>query len=144
MLGNERDSCDADTPAHGGHPVGYPGRVGRHLAGRRRWRVAFGLVIAVSVIVLFSPQTGVPTTPPGTDKVVHAVLFAGLAATGWLAGTRRRWLVPALLAYAVVSELIQASPVLDRQASMADVAADVVGVALGLVLARWRTASPRP
>jgi VanZ family protein len=102
--------------------------------------VAFGLAIAVSMVVLFSPQTGVPTAPPGTDKVVHAVLFASLAATGWFAGARRRWLVPGLLAYAVVSELIQASPVLDRQASVADVAADAVGLALGLALARRRTA----
>lgn len=121
MLRNDDRRPDTDTPA------------GR----RRRWRWAFGLVAAVSLVILFAPRSGVPTAPLGVDKLVHLLLFAGLAGTAVLAGARRRWLVPALLAYAVVSELIQSSPLLDRSGSAVDALADALGVLLGLLAAGW-------
>ena len=123
MLGNGQARPYGDTPASA------------RQRDRRRWLVAFGASVVVSLVVLFTPRTGVPTAPPGTDKIVHFALFAALAGTALLAGARRRWLVPALIAYAVASELIQASPLLDRSASVADVVADMLGIAVGLLAA---------
>jgi VanZ family protein len=100
--------------------------------------VAFGMAVAVSLVVLFMPESGVPPAIPGTDKLVHLSLFAALAGTGVLGGSRRRWLVPALLAYAVSSEFIQSIDLLGRSASVTDVIADTLGVGFGLLLAlRW-------
>jgi VanZ family protein len=69
---------------------------------------------------------------------VHFALFAALAGTARRAAVKTRWLAPALVVYAVSSELIQASPLLGRSASVADVAADLLGAAVGLYLATSR------
>jgi hypothetical protein len=126
MLGNGARRNDIDTP-----------RNVRWRRGSTRWRPVFGATIALSLVILFMPESGVPTAPPGTDKVVHVLLFAALAVTGALAGVPARWLAAALLGYAVGSEVIQASPLLGRTASAADVVADSLGIAIGLFVARW-------
>ncbi len=137
MLGNERELIDSDTPAHS-RPLDQH-RWPRSVSGttERRWRWAFGAAFLVSLIILFIPESGVPPAIPGTDKVIHLTLFAALTTTGLLAGSRRRWLLPAVLAYAVASEFIQAIGVIGRTSSVADVLADAIGVALGVGLVGW-------
>jgi len=135
MLGNGYPVSDSDTPGH----AGRPGQHGVGWVAAHRWKVAFGVAVLVSLVVLFTPESGVPPAIPGTDKLVHLALFGALAGTGRLSGAGRRWLVPALLAYAVSSEVIQASDLLGRSASVADVIADTLGVVFGLLFAlRWR------
>ncbi|MEU5692618.1 VanZ family protein [Actinosynnema sp. NPDC020468] len=96
--------------------------------------VAAGLL---SVIVLFMPQSGVPSSWPGTDKVVHLTLFALLAATGLYAGFDRWRLAAALVGYAAVSEVLQALlTALGRSGDVLDGLTDVVGVVVGLVVFR--------
>ena len=134
MLGNSRNTGDTDTAGNaasssGGHPP----------AGR--WRYVFALVVAVSVVILFMPGKNVPHTAVGVDKVVHCTLFLTLCATGLLARCRARWLIPVLLAYAVSSEFIQTLPILDRDFSVWDIAADCSGVVLGALLLRLRGVS---
>ena len=104
------------------------------LAGVRRGRAAFAGVVAVSVAVLFAPAGDVPAAPPGVDKVVHALLFLALAATGRWAGLRPAVLAPALIAYAAGSEVLQGLAPIGRTASVADWVADVVGLLAGLAL----------
>jgi hypothetical protein len=94
-------------------------------------RGAFAVAVLVSLAVLFAPADDVPASPPGVDKVVHLVLFAVLALTGRWAGVRARLLVALLLAYALVSEVVQGLSPLERSASVADWAADAVGVLAG-------------
>ena len=85
--------------------------------GRRVRRAAFAAAVLVSVVVLFAPADDVPSgLPPGTDKVVHAALFALLALTGRRAGVRPRVLVPVLLGYAVLSEVVQGAALPGRSA----------------------------
>ena len=132
MLGRRGRRTAVDTPrdASGGRSDGGS-------PGRARRGVAAGLTVLVSLVVLFAPAADVPSNiPPGTDKVVHALLFAALAFTARRAGAGGAWLGPALLAYAVGSELVQASSLLGRSASGWDALADAVGVALGLLAAR--------
>lgn len=87
---------------------------------------------------------------PGLDKVVHAGVFA---LTVWAAGRvlapQRRfpigWVVIIALVHAVLIELVQmAMP--GRSASIWDILADAVGIALGVIAWRFeqrRALSPR-
>lgn len=96
----------------------------------------FALVFVSSLAVLFSPAEAVPTAPPGTDVVVHAVTFAALAYTALLAGLPLAAALVALPVYALGSELVQALPALGRSSSLLDLACDLVGAVAGLALAR--------
>jgi VanZ family protein len=102
----------------------------RH-TGTPTWagRLRFGLVLAVSLVVLFAPPADVPSGPEGADKIVHIVLFAALALSGRYAGIRGRLLVPALIVYGGSSEPLQA--LVGRSTSLADWGADVLGVLVG-------------
>ena len=105
-------------------------------------RGTFAVVVLVSLAVLFAPASDVPGAPPGVDKLVHGLLFLALALTGRWAGIGRSLLGPALVGYAVVSELVQGLTPLERSASVGDLLADVVGVLVGLAL--WGLAGRRP
>jgi VanZ family protein len=98
-------------------------------------RGAFAVAVLVSLAVLFSPAGHVPLAPPGVDKVVHAGLFLALAVTGRWAGVRAVVLGGLLVGYGAVSEVLQAVTPVERSGSVADLLADVAGVALGL--AAW-------
>lgn len=94
----------------------------------------FVVALLLSLAVLFTPAAGVPSAPPGTDKVVHLALFALLAATGRVAGIRPWPLLAGLTAYAAVSEVLQAWLPLGRSGDLLDGLTDVVGAVLGLGL----------
>ncbi|NUS43992.1 MAG: VanZ family protein [Mycobacteriaceae bacterium] len=97
----------------------------------------FVAVVLVSLPILFAPASDVPTAPPGADKLVHLALFAALAITGSLARIPRTPLAATLAAYALGSEILQAALPLHRSFSLADVAADLSGLAFGLLLCRF-------
>lgn len=100
-------------------------------------RGVFAVAVLVSLAVLFAPADDVPSSPPGVDKLVHLLLFAALAATGRWAGARPVVLGVLLVAYAALSEVVQGVSALDRSASPADWAADVVGMLVGLLAWAW-------
>jgi len=104
-------------------------------------RGAFAVALLVSLAVLFAPPSDVPSSPPGVDKVVHFSLFAVLAVTGRWAGVGRGLLPGLLVFYAAVSELLQGTDLVNRDASVADLVADTVGVVGGLLL--WRLIAAR-
>jgi hypothetical protein len=99
-------------------------------------RGAFAVAVLISLAVLFAPPSDVPSSPPGVDKIVHLSLFAALALTGRWAGVRRGVLAGLLVLYAAVSELLQGTDLVDRDASVGDLVADSAGVVAGLLL--WR------
>ena len=94
-------------------------------------RAAFALAVLASLAVLLAPAGDVPAAPPGVDKAVHLLLFAVLALTGRWAGVRLPVLAVLLAVYAGLSEVLQAVTPLARSGSLADVVADVAGIALG-------------
>ncbi|WP_309117263.1 VanZ family protein [Saccharothrix sp.] len=105
----------------------------------------FVTAVLLSVIVLFTPQSGVPDSPPGMDKVVHALLFALLAATGLRARLPAWPLLGGLVAYAVVSEVLQAVITsLGRGGDVVDGLVDVLGIGLGWLVARRVLSGSRP
>jgi len=97
----------------------------------------FGAVVLLSLVVLFTPASGTPTVYPGVDKLIHLGLFAALALTGRWAGLRPAALAVGLTAYAAASEVLQAVLPIERDAAWTDALADVVGVAVGLLVARF-------
>ena len=105
----------------------------------------FVIAALLSVVVLFTPESGVPTAPPGTDKVIHTLLFALLAFTGLYAKISR--VLPMLVVYAGVSEVLQQliTP-LHRSGDVLDALVDVLGIGLGWAIAsaiRSRRRGPR-
>ncbi len=98
-------------------------------------RAVFGLVVLLSLVVLFMPGDGVPTGLPINDKVVHGTLFAALALTGSWAGLARLPLAGGLLAYAGVSEVLQAVLPIGRDGTVGDWLADAAGMLVGLAVA---------
>lgn len=108
----------------------------------------FAVAALLSIVVLFTPQSGVPTAPPGTDKLVHLLLFALLAGTGRVAGPRPVPLAAGLAGYAALSEVLQAVLPLGRSGDVVDLAVDLAGLLLGLgatrLLGRARRAPAAP
>ncbi|MCV2491962.1 VanZ family protein [Geodermatophilus sp. YIM 151500] len=109
-------------------------------------RGVLAITVLVSLAVLFAPGGGVPPTPPGVDKVVHAALFAALAISGRWAGVGPRTAGVLLVLYAAVSEVGQALSPLERSGSVVDWLADLAGLLLGLAgwaACRWLAARRR-
>ncbi|YAL82902.1 hypothetical protein ACMYYO_13410 [Dermacoccaceae bacterium W4C1] len=105
-----------------------------------RWAL-FVAAVAAQVVVLYSPsQPGATPSFSGFDKLVHLSVFAGVFLCGWWAGLPRPLLAAALAAHAVASELIQHWLLTHRTGSVADLATDLVGVAL----AWWLSGAERP
>jgi hypothetical protein len=102
-------------------------------------RGAFAVAVLVSLAVLFAPADDVPFAPAGVDKLVHGALFATLALTGRWAGIGRTVLLPVLILYAAVSEVLQG--MIGRDAAVGDWVADVVGLLLGLLV--WQLVTDR-
>ena len=98
-------------------------------------RIPLAVTFVVALIVLFTPASGVPSGFQHSDKIIHFVLFAALAYTSRMAGID--WIRTALwvLAFAAISEVLQAILPLGRSGSLADALADAAGVAVGLVAA---------
>ena len=97
-----------------------------------RW-LPLAAVFALSLVMLFSPGSAVPSGPPNSDKLVHALLFAALALAARYAGLGWRSAAAALLAYAAASEVLQAILPIHRGGSLSDFAADAAGVGAGLI-----------
>ena len=104
---------------------------------RNQWLYAFVASVLVQSAILYSPRSpGVPAGFPW-DKVVHLGIFAVVAAIGLRAGVPTGWLVAGLVAQAFASEFIQGWLLPHRSGDVRDVAADLAGVAVGLVLGVW-------
>lgn len=99
----------------------------------RRVRVAVAaVVLALHLVVLYSPRA--PSVGSGVrlDLVVHVVVFAALALTARWAGLGPRVLALALVAEALLSETVQALWLPGRSGDPTDLLADAVGTATGL------------
>lgn len=77
---------------------------------------------------------------PDLDKIVHASIFVVFAVL-WVRGlrTRRRyaWVALAGIALAAITEVVQELPAIGRDGELGDAITDVIGLAVGLIAARW-------
>jgi VanZ family protein len=101
------------------------------------WRAAFGLAVAAILLLALWPSGAGHDWFPQADKLRHAMAFMALWALGRRARLRPTWALAAgLLAFGIGIELLQAlTPY--RESSVADVLADVLGIAAG----RWLVGS---
>ena len=100
------------------------------------WRIAFVAAVALQLYGVYAPREAGPDLGiPQIDKVAHCFLFGAVAFTGLKAGVQARWLLGALAANAVVSELVQHWFLPQRDGDPFDSLADLAGVALGAWLA---------
>jgi VanZ family protein len=105
------------------------------LASRRTWpgvRVLLGLALLLATFFALDPAPAGMPSIPFADKAAHLVTYLVLAAlidAGWpeTGFTLRKWLV--LLLYGFAIEVVQ-STIPSRDFSLADVAANLAGVAL--------------
>lgn len=103
-----------------------------------RWAVLAIAAVLFQLAVLYDPSPPGLPGPVGTDKLLHAAIFAAPAFCAVMAGLRW-WLVGILLAaQAVVSELVQALALVERSGDPWDLVADLVGLAAGLLLGNTR------
>ncbi|WP_375282841.1 VanZ family protein [Marinicauda pacifica] len=104
---------------------------------RRELRLAFLLVLVLVTALALRPGAPGHTSFLGWDKLDHISAFGALALLARMGWPQWRWIYPAiaLAGYGLLIELVQASPLIHRTASVADLVADAIGIALGMALA---------
>lgn len=113
----------------------------------RRWRTLLLLLMVSGVLFAVRPLTS-PYAPEKlflhSDKLAHVLFFGGLWMVARLAGFAAAWpLALALLGYGAFIEVAQALSPTGRSASLRDVAADSIGIALGWwLMRRWSARQP--
>ena len=111
--------------------IAFPAR----LPALLRWSL-----VAISLVVVFwlalSPADDVPSVG-FSDKIQHALAFAGLSLAYGLMFQRRRLRVLAgVVALGIAIEVLQGIMPFGRDAELADLAADAVGIAAGFIVLR--------
>jgi len=96
------------------------------------WRIGFVAAVALQLYGVYAPREAGPHIGiPQIDKVAHCFLFGAVAFLGLKARVPARWLLGALVANAIVSELVQHWFLPQRDGDPFDSLADLAGVALG-------------
>ena len=101
-------------------------------------RLAFAVGVVAVIVLSLAPSSTLPSLDLW-DKIEHAVAYAFLAATGCFGFglTAPRAHLPVVMALAAMGGLIElAQPAAGRMTSAADLLANVIGIALGWLLAR--------
>lgn len=114
---------------------------GRDAGPARLPGVVAGVLLVGQFVVLYFPDAssvpGADLPVPFLDKIVHVGVFA-LPTWALLRVVRRPGpVVGGMVAQAVISEVVQEALLPGRGFEALDAVADIAGVALGLVLARW-------
>ncbi len=95
----------------------------------------FTVLICVTTALLLMEHSGPSIGFPHIDKVIHVILFATLAAVGYIAfPTARRKLYVGLMVYGIITEVLQGVLTVTRYASIYDWIADILGIGLWLLV----------
>src|SRR5690554_4485455 len=106
----------------------------RHILHMRRLWQAVLLVSVVAILYLATTSSSYPIPSSDNDKVNHIIAFIELTIVTRLAWPRLSafWYAPALLGFGLALEAVQAN-LPYRDFSMADVLADALGIAIGML-----------
>lgn len=102
---------------------------------RRPLLLAAGFFL-LQCIGLYLPKVPSSGSDLPLDKVGHVIMFAVVTGVAVWAGIPWKWVVAVMLAQAVISELIQGYLLTGRGSDPWDFVADVVGIGLGLAVAK--------
>lgn len=97
-------------------------------------QAAFGLCVAIQLLVLYWPRTVSPAGGLTIDKPVHAAIFGAVVWTGARIGLPLAPLVTLSLAHAGLSELMQHAVLPGRSGDPFDAVADAAGVILAVLV----------
>lgn len=117
-------------PPGGPHPTARAGPSTRSLVGLV---LLLGLLL-LQLYAVYWPTEPAPQTFTNEDKVAHLLIFGLPVFVSVVFGLWPRIVVPLVALHAPVSELIQGTLLPGRDGDVRDVGADLVGVALGLLL----------
>ena len=109
------------------------------------WTVfIFGVCWTPRRVMIVEEEVAAPFLFDHFDKVVHFALFAGFAFFWrWTGAVRVGWIVLAGIGATALSELGQWVPLVNRDATWPDAAADLLGVVGGLaIFALFRRIAP--
>lgn len=96
--------------------------------------VPVAMLTAIALVMLLSPASTTPSGPEHADKVVHAMLFAALAASSRYALLPPVVTVVWLAFFAATTEFLQGVLPIGRHGSVWDFLADMMGVAAVLAV----------
>jgi VanZ family protein len=101
----------------------------------RLW-LNLGWAFVALVLAACLVPNGVPGTAGVNDKVLHAAGY--LALTLWFTGiyprSRYVWIAASLVIMGIIVELLQGAMQVGRNADARDVIANIIGIAVGVVL----------
>ena len=130
-----------DNPESASHPATTP-------SAAMAFRLAMASIWTIVILVLcWTPGEWIRRVEKGSrwfdipdlDKVVHWGIFVVFTVLWLRVGTSRwryAWVILGGLALAVVSELVQTLPWIGRDGELDDGITDMIGVLLGLIVAR--------
>ncbi|WP_288369993.1 VanZ family protein [uncultured Marinobacter sp.] len=106
----------------------------RHILHMRRLWQAVLLVSVVAILYLATTSSSYPIPSSDNDKINHLIAFLELTIVTRLAWPRLSaiWYTPALLGFGLLLEVVQAN-LPYRDFSLADVLADGLGIAIGML-----------
>ncbi|WP_153393499.1 VanZ family protein [Ornithinicoccus halotolerans] len=103
------------------------------------WRTtawtSWWVMLLVQLYGLYGPVVEGPGGPLSLDKLGHVLMFGVAAAVA--AALRSRAALTVVVLHALVSEPLQAVLTSTRQADVLDLAADLVGIVLGVGVVGW-------
>ena len=91
--------------------------------------------ITVGIAIMSLTESSYMPSVSLNDKVIHALLYAVLAASWWLAIKRPVWIIVGVTLYGALLELLQHYCTLTRSGEWLDLLADFVGATIAIILA---------
>lgn len=90
--------------------------------------------ITVGIAIMSLTESSYMPSVSLNDKVIHALLYAVLAAAWWLAIKRPVWIIVGVTLYGALLELLQHYCTLTRSGEWLDLLADFVGALIGTMI----------
>ena len=100
-----------------------------------KYYVPLAVSMVAALVILFTPASGVPSGFEHSDKIVHFCLFAALACSSRVAAIPLTWTAAWTVAFAGLSEVLQATLPIGRSGSLLDALFDVLGAVAGMLVA---------
>ncbi len=91
--------------------------------------------ITVGIAIMSLTESSYMPSVSLNDKLMHAILYACLAASWWLAIKRPVWIIVGVTLYGALLELLQHYCTLTRSGEWLDLLADFVGATIAIILA---------
>lgn len=135
--GAQSISCQDHSHSLQPHPddlmLPFQQTVSTLLRMRRLWQAVL-LISVAAILYLATTSSSYPIPAAANDKVNHIIAFIELTIVTRLAWPRLSafWYAPALLGFGLALEAVQAN-LPYRDFSMADVLADALGIAIGML-----------